>query len=93
MKAQSAPPSVPIRLFSWLFLLFLLIPGACTPDAVRGSEDVSADANLTGTWKVIAHEDLNNKIRIVKDSVNSWGGLDVLLTFEENRILGKNTTN
>jgi hypothetical protein len=95
MKAQSAKRPVPQRFFFWLFLLVLLVAGACTPDAVRCFEYISADdnADLAGTWKVIAYEDLTHKTRIVKDSINSWGGLDVVLTFAENRITGKNTTN
>lgn len=97
MKAPSAPAPVSRRFFFWLFLLVLLVPGACTPDAVTCFEDLSAEkadaADLEGTWKVIAYEDLRNKTRIVKDSANSWGGLDVVLTFAGDRISGKNTTN
>jgi hypothetical protein len=97
MKAQFAKRPVPQKFFSWLFLLALLVSGACTPDAISCFDEIPADqttdAGLAGTWKVIAYEDLASNTRTVKDSANSWGGLDVLLTFEENRISGKNTTN
>lgn len=96
MKAQSAKRPVPQKFFFWLFLLVLLVPAACTPDAVTCFEDISADDNantrLAGTWKVIAYEDLANNTRTVKDAANSQG-LDVILTFEGDRISGKNTTN
>jgi len=96
MKAHSAPP-ISCRLFFRLFLLVLLVPGACTPDAVTCFEDLSAGetaaADLEGTWKVVVYEDVRNQTRIVKDSANSLGGLDVMLTFAGDRISGKNTTN
>jgi hypothetical protein len=71
---------------------------ACTQNEMVtcsfGSEqDNPAITSINGTWKVIAYEDRVNNTRILKDSANSWGGLDVVLTFEGNRISGKNTTN
>ncbi len=93
---QKQPAKLPIqrRLLSWLFLLALLVPVACSQNELGDLEqNTNADAALDGTWKVIAYEDLTSNTRIVKDNVNSGGGLDVVLTFTGDRITGKNTTN
>jgi hypothetical protein len=97
MNEQSAKLPMPQRLLFWLLLVVLLVPGACTQNEIgcfeNLSKDGSDDATLAGTWKVIAYEDLVNNTGIVKDNTNSWGGLDIVLTFAGDRISGKNTTN
>ncbi|MBD0258909.1 MAG: hypothetical protein ICV83_24590, partial [Cytophagales bacterium] len=97
MKEQSAKYRVPKQFFSWLILLALLVPGACTQHdqlicCGNPDDEMSANTRLNGTWKVIAYEDQANHTRIVKDDANSQG-LDVVLTFEGDRISGKSTTN
>jgi hypothetical protein len=97
MREPFFKPPIYQKFFSSLFLLVLLVPIACTQNEIGCFEDHfkdgAANTTLAGTWKVIAYEDLANNTRIVKDSANSWGGLDVILTFEADRISGKNTTN
>ncbi len=97
MKAQSAEYFITKHLFSVLFLLVLLAAGACSDqEATCLWDDAQDDPSITtiaGTWKVIAYEDLAYNIRTVKDNANSPGGLDVVLTFEGDRISGKSTTN
>ncbi len=94
MKEQSAKYPISKRLSAWLILLVLLAAGACAQNDLSDLDNDPADANtrLAGTWKVISYEDLANNTRIVKDAANSQG-LDVILTFEGDRITGKSTTN
>jgi hypothetical protein len=54
--------------------------------------DDPAVTTITGTWKVIAYEDLVARTRILKDNNNSRG-MDVVLIFNINQINGKNATN
>lgn len=49
-----------------------------------------------GSWKLIAYEDYINGQKITKDSANSLGGLDVIVTFSNSNpenYSGTNTTN
>jgi hypothetical protein len=98
MQAHLSKTRLPGRSLSGLALLVLFMLNACTQNegviCLPGSgKDNPAITSINGTWKVIAYEDLASNTAILKDSANSWGGLDVVLTFEGNRISGQNTTN
>ncbi len=80
--------------FYLLIVLLLILSAACSQEGKALVDcPFPPDADLAGTWKVVAFEDSAANTRVVQDSANSWGGLEIVLTFRENRITGQNTTN
>jgi hypothetical protein len=80
-----------------LLSLLMLMVAACKKDDVtpltNEFKDDPSITSIAGTWKVISYDDLVTNKQILKDSANSWGGLDIVLTFDSNQITGKKTTN
>lgn len=87
----------PMKTILTLLSLVMLLVTACKKDNVTPlANDFKDDPSITsiaGTWKVISYDNLITQEQILKDSVNSWGGLDIVLTFDANQITGKKTTN
>jgi hypothetical protein len=78
-----------------LFLLFwiIAISVSCEKSQVdRNFDDDSSINNIDGTWVVISYEDVKNPITRKYD-VESWNGMDVILTFAKDSLYGRNTTN
>jgi len=78
-----------------LFLLFgiIIISVSCEKTQVdRNFDDDLSIKNIDGTWVVISYEDVKNPITS-KNDVESWNGMDVILTFAKDSLYGKNTTN
>jgi hypothetical protein len=49
--------------------------------------------SINGSWVVVSYEDLVNNTVVLKKDVDSWNGLDVVLTFATDSLYGRNTTN
>lgn len=67
---------------------------SCEKDLV--TRDIDDDASITaikGTWIVVSYEDYEKNSVIKKTDVDSWNGLDVILTFTTDSLYGTNTTN
>ena len=78
-----------------LFLLFgiIIISVSCEKTQVdRNFDDDPSIKNIDGTWLVISYESIKNPI-IRKNDVESWNGMDVILTFAKDSLYGRNTTN
>lgn len=58
----------------------------------RDFDDVPSITNIDGTWVVVSYEIGKNRL-IRKADVDSWDGMDVILTFTNDSLYGKNTTN
>jgi hypothetical protein len=79
-----------------LFLLMgiIVISVSCEKDQVnRNFDDDLSIQNFKGTWVVVSYEDFVKNSVIKKDNVDSWNGMDVILTFTTDSLYGKNTTN
>lgn len=80
-----------------IFVLFsvLLLAYSCESDhGNRDFEDDPSIQNISGTWVVSSYEDytFNNPV-IRKSDVDSWNGMDVILSFTSDSFYGRNTTN
>ncbi len=80
-----------------IFVLFsvLLLAYSCERDhGNRDFEDDPSIQNISGTWVVRSYEDytFNNPV-IRKSDVDSWNGMDVILSFTSDSFYGRNTTN
>ena len=71
----------------------LIIFSGCEKVQVTNSFDDLSISNIIGTWVVDSYEDLINNNLTKKADVDSWGGLDVILTFNTDSFTGRNTTN
>jgi hypothetical protein len=79
-----------------LFLLIgiMLIVVSCEKDKIN--KDFINDQliqNANGTWKIVSYEDFEKNSVIYKSDVDSWNGMDVILTFTIDSLYGTNTTN
>ena len=78
-----------------IFLLFgiIIISVSCEKTQFeRNFDDDPSIKSIDGTWVVYSYESLKNPITR-KNDVESWNGLDVILTFEKDSLYGRNTTN
>jgi hypothetical protein len=57
------------------------------------STSVGSKDGLNGSWIVIAYEDLESGFKTLKNSENSWGGMDVTIKIKDNTFCGTNTSN
>ncbi len=83
-------------IFTLFSAVMLLVTGCKKDDVIPPASDFRDDPSITsiaGTWKVISYDDLIANSQILQDSANSWGGLDIVLTFDANQITGRKTTN
>lgn len=67
---------------------------SCEKDLV--TKDIDNDPSIkeiSGTWIVVSYEDFEKNSVTKKTDVDSWNGLDVILTFTTDSLYGTNTTN
>lgn len=77
-----------------LFGIFLLIGGCEQNDGNASFEDDPSIQTINGKWVVVSYQDYTPKGPIIRKSdVESWNGMDVILTFTGDSIFGRNTTN
>lgn len=77
-----------------LFAGILFITASCEKDRINENfQDNTSISNIDGKWKVVSYEDYEKSSKTVKTDVDSWNGLDVILTFANDSIHGYCTTN
>jgi len=77
-----------------LFFGVIIISISCEKDQFdKNFHDEPSISNINGTWVVVSYEDLVNNSVIRKGDVDSWNGMDVMLTFATDSLYGRNTTN
>ena len=77
-----------VILFSFIFTV------SCDKERINENfHDDSGITNINGKWKVISYEDFEKGTITVKTDVDSWNGLDVILTFADDSLWGYCTTN
>lgn len=73
--------------------ILLLISGCETLLINNNFEDDRSIPGISGTWVVVSYEDFGDNTQIKKSDVDSWNGMDVILTFTTDSLYGRNTTN
>jgi hypothetical protein len=61
--------------------ILLLISGCETLLINNNFEDDRSIPGISGTWVVVSYEDFVDNTVIKKSDVDSWNGMDVILTF------------
>jgi heat shock protein HslJ len=82
-----------MKTISILFCILLLVSGCERAPENRDFSDDPSIPNISGTWVVVSYEDFVNNSVIKKSDVDSWNGMDVILTFTKDSLYGRNTTN
>jgi hypothetical protein len=78
----------------FFLMVIILTTVSCEKDKFnKDFTDNQSIQNLSGTWKIVSYEDLDKNTEIFKSDVDSWNGLDVILTFTLDSLYGRNTTN
>jgi hypothetical protein len=88
-------PEVPVmkKLFT-VFLSIFIFTVSCDKERINENfQDNPSISNIDGKWKVVSYEDFEKGTITVKTDVDSWNGLDVILTFAGDSIWGYCTTN
>lgn len=85
--------SVMKKLFT-IFLCVFIFSVSCDKERINENfQDNSSIPNINGKWKVVSYENFEKSTITVKTDVDSWNGLDVILTFADDSIWGYCTTN
>jgi heat shock protein HslJ len=73
--------------------VFIFTAG-CEKDRIDENfiDDPSIES-INGKWKVVSYEDFEKTSITVKNDVDSWNGMDVILTFANDSLWGYCTTN
>ncbi len=87
------PEMLRMKTITLLFSILLLISGCEKVRENRNFTDDPTIPNISGTWVVVSYEDFVNNSVIEKSDVDSWNGMDVILTFTTDSLYGRNTTN
>jgi heat shock protein HslJ len=81
------------KLFVVIFGIFI-VTLSCEKDRINENfRDDPSILTINGKWKVVSYEDFEKGSIIVKNDVDSWNGMDVILTFADSTFYGQNTTN
>jgi hypothetical protein len=77
-----------------LILCIFIVSVSCDKDRINENfQDDTSIQNINGTWKVVSYEDFEKASVTVKNDVDSWNGMDVILTFANDSLYGQCTTN
>jgi heat shock protein HslJ len=72
----------------------ILITVSCKKNQLNiNFEDDPSIQNINGTWVVVSYENYAKMPVVMKNDVDSWNGMDVVLTFSIDSLYGRNTTN
>ena len=67
---------------------------SCDKDKIdKNFMDDTSISNINGKWKVVSYENFEKASIIVKNDVDSWNGMDVIVTFANDSLWGYCTTN
>jgi hypothetical protein len=88
------PETSVMKKLSALILCLLIFTVSCDKEQINENfEDDSLIPNIDGKWKVVSFEDFEKGTITVKTDVDSWNGLDVIMTFAGDSLWGYCTTN
>jgi hypothetical protein len=81
------------KLFTIIISLFVFNISCEKEKADHNFRDDSSVSNINGKWKVVSYEDYERGSKTIKTDVDSWNGMDVIMTFSNDSIWGYCTTN
>ena len=77
-----------------VILSIFLFTTSCDKDHINSNfYDDESIQNINGKWKVVSYEDFEKESVTVKTDVDSWNGMDVILTFANDSLWGYCTSN
>jgi hypothetical protein len=77
-----------------LFICIFIVTVSCDKERIdENFRDDPSIRNINGKWKVVSYEDFKKASKTVKNDVDSWNGMDVILTFSNDSLWGYCTTN
>jgi hypothetical protein len=83
-----------MKKLSIVIICIFIFTVSCDKEKIdKNFQDDTGITNINGKWKVISYEDFEKGIKTVKTDVDSWNGLDVILSFADDSIWGYCTTN
>jgi hypothetical protein len=81
------------KLFVAIICIFIFTV-SCDKERINENfHDDTSIQNINGKWKVVSYEDFEKASVTVKSDVDSWNGMDVILTFSNDSLWGYCTTN
>ena len=81
------------KLFTVIICIFIF-GLSCEKDRIdQNFQDDPSIQNINGKWKVVSYEDFEKASITVKNDVDSWNGMNVIMTFADDSLWGYCTTN
>jgi hypothetical protein len=75
-------------------LCIFILGASCDKDKINENfQDDTSIKNIDGKWKIVSYEDYEKASITVKTDVDSWNGMDVVITFAIDSLYGYCTTN
>ena len=88
------PKTLNMKKLSLVIICIFIVALSCEKEKINENfQDDPSILTINGKWKVVSYEDFTKSSVIVKNDVDSWNGMDVILTFANDSIDGQNTTN
>ena len=81
------------KLIGAVLCIFIFNAGCDKEKINERFQDDSSIKNIDGKWKVISFEDYEKASITVKTDVDSWNGMDVILTLATDSLYGYCTSN
>lgn len=83
-----------MRMKLLLLIGTILITVSCEKSQLNYNfNDDPSIKSIYGTWVVVSYENYAKMAVVRKNDVESWNGMDVVLTFSIDSLYGRNTTN
>lgn len=83
-----------MKTLSVVIICIFIVTISCEKDRINENfQDDPSIRNINGKWKVVSYEDFEKASITVKNDVDSWNGMDVILTFADDSLWGYCTTN
>jgi hypothetical protein len=77
-----------------VILSIFTVSVCCDKDQINENfQDDMSILDINGRWKVVSYEDYEKASITVKNDVDSWNGMDVILTFANDTLYGQCTSN
>lgn len=88
------PETLDMKKILTLIFSILVFNIGCDKEKIdENFRDNPSIQNINGKWKVVSYEDFEKGSKTVKTDVDSWNGMDVIMTFSNDSLWGYCTTN
>ena len=90
----NSPETLNMKKLFTVIISVLIFNISCEKEkADQNFRDDSSISNINGKWKVVSYEDFEKGSKTIKTDVDSWNGMDVIMTFSNDSLWGYCTTN